>query len=221
MSRIRIAVVGAGGLAREVAWLLRDINRVSETYEFVGYLVSDTTKLGPHDSAGEVLGDFGWLAKNRGGVDALALGIGTPSVRVRVSRELEELHPGLQWPALVHPRAVMDMDRCTFGRGSVVCAGVVGTVNLTFEPFCYVNLSVTLGHEAVIGGGVVINPSVNISGGVVLEEGVLVGTGAQVLQYVTVGRGATVGAGAVVTRDVPPGVTVVGIPAKPMGGPKS
>ena len=47
-----------------------------------------------------------------------------------------------------------------------------------------------------------------------LKEGVLVGTGAQVLQYVTVGEGATVGAGAVVTKDVPPGATVVGIPAK-------
>jgi serine acetyltransferase len=43
---------------------------------------------------------------------------------------------------------------------------------------------------------------------------VLVGTGAQILQYVQVGEGAQVGAGAVVTKDVPPGVTVVGIPAK-------
>ena len=44
----------------------------------------------------------------------------------------------------------------------------------------------------------------------------LLGTGAQVLQYVRVGAGATVGAGAVVTKDVPPGETVVGVPAKPL-----
>jgi serine acetyltransferase len=51
---------------------------------------------------------------------------------------------------------------------------------------------------------------------VTLGRGVLVGTGAQVLQYITVGDHATVGAGAVVTRDVPPAITVVGIPAKPL-----
>jgi serine acetyltransferase len=43
------------------------------------------------------------------------------------------------------------------------------------------------------------------------------GTGAQVLQYLKVGRGATVGAGAVVTKAVPEGVTVMGIPAKVKG----
>jgi acetyltransferase-like isoleucine patch superfamily enzyme len=59
-------------------------------------------------------------------------------------------------------------------------------------------------------------PTVNISGGVVIGEGVLLGTGAQVLQYVSVGPGATVGAGAVVTKNVEPGTTVVGIPAKPL-----
>ena len=42
----------------------------------------------------------------------------------------------------------------------------------------------------------------------------MIGTGAIILPRVRVGDGATVGAGAVVTRDVPPGVTVVGNPAR-------
>ena len=44
----------------------------------------------------------------------------------------------------------------------------------------------------------------------------LIGSGAQVLQYLRVGSGATVGAGAVVTRDIPKGTAVVGIPAREM-----
>jgi acetyltransferase-like isoleucine patch superfamily enzyme len=50
----------------------------------------------------------------------------------------------------------------------------------------------------------------------VVEEGASLGSGAVILGGVTIGRGALVGAGAVVTRDVAPGETVVGSPARPL-----
>lgn len=49
-----------------------------------------------------------------------------------------------------------------------------------------------------------------------VERGASIGSGVTVLGGVRIGRGATVGAGAVVTRDVEPGVTVVGNPATPI-----
>jgi serine O-acetyltransferase len=76
---------------------------------------------------------------------------------------------------------------------------------------------VTLYHGVTLGG---IAPSVNSAAQVnrkrhpTLRNGVIVGSGAQVLGPITVGENARVGANAVVVQDVPPGVTVVGIPAK-------
>ncbi len=49
-----------------------------------------------------------------------------------------------------------------------------------------------------------------------IEDDVWVGANAAVLPGVTLGKGAVVGAGAVVTRDVAPGATVVGVPARPV-----
>jgi len=48
-----------------------------------------------------------------------------------------------------------------------------------------------------------------------VEDGAVVGTGATILCGVRIGAAAVVGAGAVVTRDIPPGKTVVGNPASP------
>jgi serine O-acetyltransferase len=47
-----------------------------------------------------------------------------------------------------------------------------------------------------------------------LEQGVVIGAGAKVLGPITLGEGAKVGSNAVVVRDVPPGATAVGIPAR-------
>jgi len=49
-----------------------------------------------------------------------------------------------------------------------------------------------------------------------IGDEVFVGTGARILGGITLGRGAVVGANAVVVHDVEPGVTVVGIPARPV-----
>lgn len=54
----------------------------------------------------------------------------------------------------------------------------------------------------------------DISGDVVIEEDVWIGTNATILQGVTLGRGSIVGAGAVVTKNVPPYAVVAGVPAK-------
>jgi sugar O-acyltransferase (sialic acid O-acetyltransferase NeuD family) len=209
MAKRRIIVLGAGGFAREVAWLIGDIGG---DLEFAGFAVSDLTKLGPHDSADKVLGDLDWLRTHRDRFEGLALGMGNPAARLRLPKELS--FGDEYWPALIHPTVQFHRPSCKVGPGVLLCANVVGTVNLNFEPFVMLNLSCTVGHESRLGRGSVLNPTVNVSGGVNIGEGVLVGTGAQLLQYLTIGDGAVVGAGAVVTKDVPAGATVVGMPAK-------
>jgi sugar O-acyltransferase (sialic acid O-acetyltransferase NeuD family) len=214
MIQKRIAVIGAGGMAREVHWLIREINAVDPLYDFLGYVVSDWSKCGTYDSRDAILGDYTWLVENLSSVDAIAVGIGNPAARLKVGRELRALLPDAELPALIHPSVILDRGSANIGSGVLICAGTVATVNITLDTLALCNFGCTLGHEAVIGQGSVVNPGANISGGVVLGTGVLVGTGAQILQYCRVGDGATVGAGAVVLKDVPPGTTVVGVPAR-------
>lgn len=216
MTRKNIVILGAGGLAREIAWLIRDLNRVAECYRILGYVISDLAHPGAHDSRDTLRGDYDWLVRNSASIDAVTVGIGYPAARLKVAHEVRSILPRAEWPVLVHPSAIFDAASARFGEGVQLCAGVIGTVNLTFAPFAFCNLGCTLGHESTIGAGSVVNPCANISGGVVMEESVLIGTGAQILQYRRIGAGASVGAGAVVTKDVLPGLTVIGTPARPL-----
>lgn len=92
------------------------------------------------------------------------------------------------------------------GRGFFIDHGMGVVIGETAE----IGDNVTL-YQGVTLGGVSLDPGKRHP---TLEDDVIVGAGAKVLGPITVGRGARVGSNAVVVKDVPPGVTMVGIPAR-------
>jgi sugar O-acyltransferase (sialic acid O-acetyltransferase NeuD family) len=128
----------------------------------------------------------------------------------------ERLTGAARGPAtLLHPSATIGGDN-QVGLGSILAAGSRVTTNITLGPHVHLHVNSTVGHDSTLGEYVSVFPGATLSGNVTIGAGATIGTGANVLPGVTIGEGAFVGAGAVVTRDVEPGHTVVGSPAKPI-----
>ncbi|MET0526016.1 MAG: acetyltransferase [Nocardioides sp.] len=220
---IPLVVIGAGGFGREVVDVVEAVSAASTAaggaapWDLLGVVDDAPTEVNLARLADRSLPHLGsldeFLSSDRSSV-AYAVGVGSPTVRRRIAVRCDTA--GLEAATLVHPSVTMGA-RVTVGAGTVLCAGVRVTTNIQIGRHVHVNLNATIGHDAVIGDHVSLNPLASISGDCVLGEGVLVGAAGVVLNGLRVGEGAVVGGSACVVKDVEPGVTVVGVPARPLG----
>jgi sugar O-acyltransferase (sialic acid O-acetyltransferase NeuD family) len=116
---------------------------------------------------------------------------------------------------------VVTLDDVALGEGAILSPFVTLTSNVRTGRHFQANIYSYVAHDCVIGDFVTFAPAVKCNGNVVVEDHAYIGTGAVIKQGqpgrpLVIGRGAVIGMGAVVTRDVAPGVTVVGNPARPL-----
>jgi sugar O-acyltransferase (sialic acid O-acetyltransferase NeuD family) len=212
----QIVIYGAGGFAREVAWLIESCSSGQQRYEVAALIDDNATAYGQRLNDIPVMS---LVAAYQQFPAALAIGgIGAPHLRQRVMEKAAAI--GFAAATLIHPQTASSR-WVTIGTGTVICAGCILTTNITLGQHVQINLDCTIGHDVVMDDYVTLAPGVHVSGQVRLGKRVYVGTGAVIIngteaEPLIIEDDVTIGAGACVTRSVTRGETVVGIPAKPM-----
>jgi sugar O-acyltransferase (sialic acid O-acetyltransferase NeuD family) len=212
----QIAIYGAGAFAREVAWLVQSCNVEGKAYEVVCFMNDNPA------SHGSVVNDIPVMgheaARKQYPLAKAVLGVGMPAPRQRLAEKAGAA--GFEFATIIHPR--VERSRwIEIGDGTVICAGNILTTNITLGRHVQINLACTVGHDAIMGDFTTLAPGVHVSGYVHLGKRVYVGTGAVFVNGtkdspITVGDDVVIGAGACVTKSIQEGLTVAGVPARPL-----
>lgn len=120
---------------------------------------------------------------------------------------------GFSFATVIHPSATIS-PTAIIGEGAVIQKGVIISSNSQIGAFCRLNSNCNVTHDITIGDYTTIAPDAVILGYVTVGENCYLGANSTVLPKRIIGNGATVGAGAVVTKNVNPSVTVIGVPAR-------
>lgn len=207
----RVAILGAGGHAREMLDILMVQNAISPQYEILGFIDENPDHWGMVLNGYPVLGGLDWFDTQDKAEIRVVCGVGNPALRRKLVQKIAAR--GLQFCNIIHPTAVLT-PFVELGKGVVITAKCILTNQIRIGNHVHINLDCTISHDCVVEDFSTIAPGVHVAGNVHIKTGCDIGTGAVIIQGITIGEWAIVGAGAVVTKDIPANTTSVGVPAR-------
>lgn len=207
-----LVIFGTGGFAREVRQIVEDLNQENKVWNLIGFLDENDEHHGTQMHGSPILGDLEWLKQHPH--TAVVVAIGSSANRRKIVLELL-CADHTRFATLVHPLAWISK-RVDIGPGTVIDAGVLISPDAKIGKHVILNNNCTIGHDTVVEDYVTVAPNASIAGEVHIGEGCDIGANCTIIQGNSIGHWSVVGAGAVCVKDVPPNVTAVGIPAKPI-----
>ena len=204
-----IVIIGAGGFAREVAWLIENINKSKGQWNLLGFIDDDENLHGEKLNGYDILGDIDYLNKLKNEVYCV-IAIGDGKTRKQI---VDRINKNRKFATLIHPDVDLSSTNL-IGEGCIICCGTILTVNVALKNHIIINLDCTIGHDAILEDYTTLMPSVNVSGNVFIDKYTTVGTGTNIIQGLRIGKNSIIGAGSVVIRDIEDNCTVVGNPGR-------
>lgn len=208
--KMKLYILGAGGLGREVLWHVQNNSELLSKYELIGFL-DDLDASERKVNGVPVVGTSKILLESEEAVGVI-IAIGCRYIRKEKFEMLKE-NTNIIFPNMI-AEGIKLSDTVKIGQGNIILDNTKFTVNIEIGDFNLVYLNCVFTHDVKIGNFVSMYSGVILSGAVRIDDLSEIGTGTKVIPRVHIASETIIGAGAVVIKDTEGNETLVGVPAR-------
>lgn len=207
-----IAIYGAGGLGREVKWLIDEINKEKPTWNFIGFFDDGVKKENLNSKYGKVLGGIkdvnAWAAP----LDVV-LAFGKPATISLIRSKI--INTKITFPNIIAPTvSISNKETFSIGEGNIIASACSFSIDNRIGSFNLFNGHTATGHDVEIGNCNVIMPGARISGEVFIGNENLIGADSFIVQGLRIGNNVTLSPLSALLTKPKEGKTYIGNPAK-------
>lgn len=192
-----IIIIGSGGVGREVAWIIEEINEVNDTWNILGFIDDNEEVWGKIFNNYKVLGGIDYLISLDNSIYVI-IAMANPKVKKNI---VSKLNGRFKIATIIHP-SVKVSRFIEIGVGSIVYPGAILTVNTKIGNHVLISGNCGIGHDTSIGDYSSILWGSNFSGFDNVEDECLIGVGTSVIQGMEISKGSRIGAGSLVNTDI-------------------
>lgn len=218
MIPIPLVVIGAGGNSLSIVDAVIETNRKSNSgplYDLRGFLDDLPENRGRSVLGFPVLGTLADAPRLDGSWRFINGIASEASYRLKPTTNTRTQIPRTRFESVVHPAATVSPN-ARVGAGTAIMAGSVICAEAEIGDHVVILQNTVVNHHSTVGDYATLSSGITVLGFVTIARNAFIGGGASLRPRISVGEGALVGMGSVVVKDVPPGVTVAGNPARQM-----
>lgn len=207
-----LVIIGAGGLGRCVYCTALNSIGYGIDYDIKGFINDIPDALDPFEGYPPILSHIAEYVIEKDDVFVCAFGDNI-SAKVKVCESLKS--KGAVFQSLIHKGAFVGMNT-KIGDGTIVDNGVHIDPDTVIGENCLIQAMAVVGHNSSVGDYVRIDSHSVLVGGTIVRKAACIYTHAMISHNVVIGENAIVGACSFVIKSVKPGISVFGVPAKPI-----
>ncbi|MBS6041955.1 MAG: NeuD/PglB/VioB family sugar acetyltransferase [Clostridium baratii] len=204
-----IVIIGAGGVGRETAWIIEQINLRKPTWNIIGFIDDNEDIWNKNINGYKIIGGISCLDNIDENIKII-IAIANYSIKKNI---VGMINSKFEFATIIHPDVYLN-NTINIGEGTIIYPGVIMTTNIDIGNHVIISPKCGIGHDSKISDYVSLLWNVNISGFDIIGEGCLIGSGATIIQNKKIDNYSIIGAGSVIIKNVKEKCTVVGIPGE-------